>query len=153
MAMEYEVLANILQVAVMKVADDCMKTNAENAQNVGLEVTVTRRYDGVGLDGGRVCQWCLDRCGENVPYQEAVSQGMFERHPGCGCELDYITERGIQRQTDWKTNTWSDFQSPAAIEQRKKTGIAIVGGRRSSGNQRNRILKQLAQLGLASAQS
>lgn len=146
--MDEALIMNAVLTAIMRIADDNLKENASNAANVGFGTYVTRRYDGVGLDGGRECQWCLDRCGERVPYQEAVGRGMFERHPGCGCEIDYITERGTQRQTDWKTNTWSDMQSPEVLEERKNAGIRII-----SGNQRRRILRQLAELGLASAQS
>ena len=118
-------LENMMINAVLKVADDCMKVNAENASKVGLETRVTRRYDGVGLSGGRVCQWCLDRCGDDVPYKEAVNMGMFQRHPGCGCELLYHTEKGTQRQTNWKHNVWEYEPDEKALEKRKNTGIRI----------------------------
>lgn len=109
-----------IETAVRKIADNSMKENASAANNVGLEVKVTRRYDGVGLDGGRQCQWCLDRCGESMSYQEAVSIGAFQRHPGCGCEIDYITEKGAQRQTDWMTNTWTHVHDDVILETRKE---------------------------------
>ena len=122
--MSEEEIKRVLETAIMKVADDNLKKNADTAENVGMEVTVTRRYDGVGLSGGRECKWCLSRCGEDMPYREAKDKGAFERHPGCGCEIDYITEKGIQRQTDWKTNTWTDVRDDAILKKRKTTGLA-----------------------------
>lgn len=95
-----------VETAIRKVADDSLKENAFAANNVGLEVRVTRVYDGVGLSGNRQCQWCLDRCGDNMTLEEAYAKGAFQRHPGCGCELYYKTEKGIERQKNWKTNTW-----------------------------------------------
>ena len=149
MSLEYEALTKVLEVAVMKVADDCMKTNAENAENAGLETYVTRRYDGVGLSGGRVCQWCLDRCGENVWYRDAVSQGMFERHPGCSCEIEYITEKGVQRQTDWTTNTWTNVQDAKTLQKRKQAGPVKILGLRTSKSMKDQILKTLAEKALS----
>ena len=97
-----------IEVLSLKVEDDSIRENAYASENLGLETLVTRTYDGVGVhDGKDVCQWCIDRCGENMPLNEAYAKGAFERHPGCGCELLYITRRGTERQTDWTTNTWT----------------------------------------------
>lgn len=97
-----------IEVLSLKVEDDSIRENAYASENLGLETLVTRRYDDVGVhDGKDVCQWCLARCGENMPLREAYAKGAFERHPGCGCELLYTTRRGTERQTDWTTNTWT----------------------------------------------
>ena len=87
--------------------DDSMKENVRFMGSVGFRVTVSRYYDHVGVNHRKeACQWCLDRCGVNVPYREALEKGMFERHPGCGCILDYTSEKGTQRQVDWTRNQW-----------------------------------------------
>ena len=97
-----------IEVLSLKVEDDSIRENAYASENLGLEPLVTRIYDDVGVHNGKdVCQWCLDRCGEDMPLSEAYAKGAFERHPGCGCELYYTTQKGTQRQTDWRTNTWT----------------------------------------------
>lgn len=82
-----------------KMADDSERASASFQNAAGLEVLVTREYDDVGVhttdkDGGEPCQWCLDRCGTDVPYRDALARGMFERHPGCGCIITYRSSRG-----------------------------------------------------------
>lgn len=100
-----------IEVLSLKVEDDSIRENAYASENLGLEPRVTRIYDNVGVHNGKdVCQWCLDRCGENMPLSEAYAKGSFERHPGCGCELLYTTQKGTQRQTDWRTNTWTQIR-------------------------------------------
>lgn len=102
--------------------DDAIKDNAGFQLDSGMEVTVTRTYDDVGINHGKdECQWCLDRCGENVPYKEALAMGMFQRHPGCGCVIEYNTSKGNQRQADWTRNSWED--SPSTLERRKTIGL------------------------------
>lgn len=108
-------LANDIVMQSQRYADDSERKSAEFANDSGLEVLVTREYDDVGVHttdkgGGEVCQWCLDRCGTDVPYQEAYDMGMFERHPGCGCIITYKTKRGIFRQGkgDWEQNQWAE---------------------------------------------
>ena len=108
-------LANDIVMQSQRYADDSERKSAEFANDSGLEVLVTREYDDVGVHttdkgGGEVCQWCLDRCGTDVPYQEAYDRGMFERHPGCGCIITYRTKRGVFRQGkgDWEQNQWAE---------------------------------------------
>lgn len=82
------------------IVDDTVRINAEAEANMGLVVHIARRYDDVGLHGGKdVCQWCMEREGEWDNYQEALAAGAFERHPGCGCVIDYHVG---------KTHTWSN---------------------------------------------
>lgn len=110
-------LTNDIVLQSQRYADDSERRSAEFASDSGLEVLVTREYDDVGVHttdkgGGEVCQWCLDRCGTDVPYQEAYDRGMFERHPGCGCIITYKTKKGMFRQGkgDWEHNQWAEVQ-------------------------------------------
>lgn len=105
--------------------------NAQAQSNAGIEALVTRRYDGIGVHSRKdPCEWCLERCGENMPYSEAYAKGAFERHPGCHCEIFYKPKKGgWQRQNDWKSNTWQDSQDPQKIEYRKSF-MGIPLGRR-----------------------
>ena len=113
---------NLITNLVESHVDDAIKDNASFQLNSGMEVTVTRRYDDVGVNHRKDdCQWCLDRCGENVPYKEAVAMGMFQRHPGCGCIIEYNTSKGTQRQADWTRNSWED--SSSTLERRKTIGL------------------------------
>lgn len=91
-----------------KFFDDFLKENARLRSELGLHAVVTRIYDGVGLhDRRQVCSWCLERAG-TWDYDSANQNGVFERHPGCGCTITYTTSKGHQVQTDWTTNTWTD---------------------------------------------
>lgn len=83
-----------------KVVDRTISTNAGAQSSAGLAVHITRRYDDVGLHGGKdPCQWCLKRAGEWTDYWDAYNAGCFERHPGCGCVIEYNVG---------KTHTWSN---------------------------------------------
>ena len=109
--------------ASRKVVDESMRVNAEAQSRAGLEVTVTRIYDGVGLrDGTQVCEWCLERCGTDMPFQEAFDKGAFERHEGCGCDIFYRTSKRLQHQTDWHHNKWEDV-SEKQLKARREHGV------------------------------
>ena len=88
----YTKLKNSAITENLKQVDNFQKKNAEFHSNIGFNVTVTRIYDEIGLrDRTEPCQWCLSRCGVDVPYDEAIERGMFERHEGCGCKIIYKT--------------------------------------------------------------
>ena len=88
----YTKLKNSAITENLKQVDNFQKKNAEFHSNIGFKVTVTRIYDEIGLrDRTEPCQWCLSRCGVDVPYDEAIERGMFERHEGCGCKIIYKT--------------------------------------------------------------
>ena len=91
------------------IVDNTIKVNARAHEAAGLVPRVTRVYDGVGLSNGRTCEWCKERCGENMTYQEAYDKGAFQRHPGCGCEILYSVGKRTQRQTDWTKNQWEEI--------------------------------------------
>ena len=109
---------NLFISASQNYVDEIGRRSAKFMDESGISVLVSREYDDVGVHttdkgGGDVCQWCLDRCGIDVPYDEAYDMGMFERHPGCGCVITYRTKRGvvIQGKGDWETNKWSRDES------------------------------------------
>lgn len=118
---------SLLENAVRKVADDSIRENASNADRAGLEVRVTRTYDGIGLSSGRECQWCLERECDNVTLQEAYSIGAFQRHPGCGCEISYTNVKGETRIQSWAggRESWIKEEN---LERRKQYGIEPTGG-------------------------
>ncbi len=80
------------------VVDDTKKKNAEIHAKAGLDVKVSRTYDRVGLRRGtkhaEVCDFCDKRKGTDVPYKKALSMGMFQRHNGCGCLIEYTSKKG-----------------------------------------------------------
>jgi hypothetical protein len=93
-------MRNLVKNNALGVVDDMIRINSEASENVGLYVHIVRKYDDVGLHNGKdVCQWCMEREGEWDNYQEALAAGAFERHPGCGCVIDYHVG---------KTHTWSN---------------------------------------------
>jgi len=113
-----ELITNLSRSTV----DDTIESNAEFQKGSGMKVTVTRIYDGVGVNHGRdPCQWCLDRCGEDVDFAEAKQMGMFERHTGCGCTIEYKSVKGTKRQTDWTRNVWAD--SEEILKRRRSIGL------------------------------
>lgn len=115
-----EITAEIIN-ASRKVVDRSFEINAGYFDGAGLETTVQREYDGVGLHDGRdECGWCLDRAGV-WSYAEAKEAGVFQRHVGCGCDIVYMTSRKIQRQTNWRNNQWEDI-SASILEERRNHG-------------------------------
>lgn len=96
-------LLNRLTKEALKVVDETIQKNTEAADSMGLSVRIVRRYDHVGLRQGtrhaEDCQWCLAREGSWTSVKEAKEAGAFERHPGCGCVIEYEVI---------KTRTWSN---------------------------------------------
>lgn len=115
------VIENLITTDSAKIVDDSLKGNAEFADRAGLEIRVTRVYDGVGLSNGRQCQWCLERCGNDMTLAEAYEKGAFQRHPGCGCEISYTSKKGVTRTQSWSGGRESWVQEDA-IEKRKSVG-------------------------------
>ena len=100
-----------------KVVDDTVRVNARAHNRAGLDVRVTRIYDGVGVHRRKdPCEWCLSRCGKDMTYADAMAKGAFQRHPGCGCEIIYMVGKSVQRQTDWTTNEWTDVEEHDIIK-------------------------------------
>lgn len=90
----------------LKYVDDIIKENMRFHTESGLSPMVSRIYDGVGLQNRKVpCQWCIQRAGKNVPYLEAKARGMFERHEGCGCEIEYVSSDGTKTH-QYKKGEW-----------------------------------------------
>ncbi len=82
-------LASKVELNANKHIDTVQQANARFQSGVGYGVTVSRTYDGNGLSDGRSCKWCLSRVGHDVPYREAYKRGMFQRHEGCHCIIEY----------------------------------------------------------------
>lgn len=94
----------------LKQVDSIQSKNAKFINSNGYKVTVTRVYDNIGVHNREdTCEWCKERCGKDVPYDDAKANGMFQRHPGCGCTITYKSARGTYRQGkgEWQANNWS----------------------------------------------
>jgi len=118
-------IENTFISASQNYVDEIGRRSAKFMDESGINVLVSREYDDVGVHttdkgGGDVCHWCLERCGTDVPYDEAYDMGMFERHPGCGCIITYTTKRGvvIQGKGDWETNNWETLKEAHERERR-----------------------------------
>lgn len=102
-------LSSQAELSANKHIDTIQQANAKFQSKAGYEVTVSRTYDGRGLSDKRSCKWCLERVGHNVPYKQAVSRGMFQRHEGCHCVIAYNNngEKSYQAskggRDSWKT--------------------------------------------------
>lgn len=100
-------LTDPVKTTVLDFLDDFEKTNAKIRSEAGIPQYVVREYDGVGLKAGE-CNWCMERAG-TWSYEEAKDNGVFERHPGCGCTIEVVYEDGLdEKQTDWEHNNWSE---------------------------------------------
>ena len=124
---------NLFISASQNYVDEIGRRSAKFMDESGINVLVSREYDDVGVHttdkgGGDVCHWCLERCGTDVPYDEAYDMGMFERHPGCGCIITYTTKRGvvIQGKGDWETNRWINLREDKEREKRIRSNESFV---------------------------
>lgn len=126
-------IENTFISASQNYVDEIGRRSAKFMDESGINVLVSREYDDVGVHttdkgGGDVCHWCLERCGTDVPYDEAYDMGMFERHPGCGCIITYTTKRGvvIQGKGDWETNRWINLREDKEREKRIRSNESFV---------------------------
>ena len=116
-----KLIVNEIVTAALQSSDKSMKENASAAENTGLEVRVTRTYDGIGVHNRKdTCQWCLDRCGTNMTLEQAYAKGAFQRHPGCGCIIEYTSAKGIKAV---QTGKYSGWRVDEEIEKRKTIGL------------------------------
>lgn len=126
-------IENTFISASQNYVDEIGRRSAKFMDESGINVLVSREYDDVGVHttdkgGGDVCHWCLERCGTDVPYDEAYDMGMFERHPGCGCIITYTTKRGvvIQGKGDWETNRWINLREDKEREKRIRSNELYI---------------------------
>lgn len=100
------IVANIIDRSVINfsqaVVDESIKANTKFQQDAGLQIRIVRTYDGVGIHGGKPCQWCLSRQG-TWTYSEAMKHGVFQRHEGCGCIIEYQTEKSSVKSNSRKS--------------------------------------------------
>lgn len=88
--------------------DQAIKANMAAHNNLGLETTVIREYNDVGLHGGKDdCEFCLERAG-TWSYRDAMANDVFRRHKGCKCDITYISKRSVEIQVDWTQNKWQE---------------------------------------------
>ena len=127
------VMENTFISASQNYVDEIGRRSAKFMDESGINVLVSREYDDVGVHttdkgGGDVCRWCLERCGTDVPYDEAYEMGMFERHPGCGCIITYATKKRvvIQGKGDWETNRWINLREDNEREKRIQSNESYV---------------------------
>ncbi len=78
-----------------KTVDSTERANMDFTMSSGYEIKVKRTYDGVGLrrktKHAERCSYCLERAGSRTfkNSQAVNSSGIFARHEGCGCTIDY----------------------------------------------------------------
>ena len=107
-----DLISNQIQNVSMNIVDESVKANAKVHEHAGMEVKVIRTYDGEGLhDGKDPCIFCIEKDG-TWTYHEAIAKNVFRRHPGCGCEIVYTTEKSSQIQTNWTQNKWEETGKP-----------------------------------------
>lgn len=88
-----EQLRTISENYILSGLDESIRKNAEFQDASGLETVVIRTYDGQGLhDKHDPCEWCLERVG-TWSYADAIANGVFERHPGCECLIEYESKK------------------------------------------------------------
>ena len=104
-------LASKVELNANKHVDTVQQANARFQSDANYSITVSRTYDGKGLSDGRTCKWCLSRVGHNVPYNEAYKRGMFQRHEGCHCIIEYNNNGNKTYQTTkGGRNSWQLVQ-------------------------------------------
>lgn len=141
-------LANKVELNANKHVDTVQQANARFQSDANYSITVSRTYDGKGLSDGRACEWCLSRVGHNIPYDEAYKRGMFQRHEGCHCIIEYNNNGAKTYQTSkggrnsWKqaqeTNRGVEKQRNINYEERKKYQLDMqyFGGKTNHAKQR-----------------
>lgn len=124
-------LGKPVQTFVRKATDDTIKANAKLHNDAGLEVKIEREYDGVGLhDGTDTCDWCLQRAG-TWTYDKARANGVFERHEGCGCIIDYTSKKGVRTRQESKYSGWDEVQErEQRIEEANRRSAEMTERRR-----------------------
>ncbi len=92
-------LSGELQTLGCKMVDDNQQANMELQTSVGFEIVVSRKYDSIGLRSGTKyaerCKICVGLEGTHQfrSTKEARKSGVFARHPGCGCIIDYTSKK------------------------------------------------------------
>ena len=113
------------ELSANKHVDTYQQYNAKTQTKAGYKVTVSRTYDGVGLSDKRACTWCLERAKSNVPYDEAFKNGMFQRHEGCHCVIEY-NNNGKKSYQNAKGGQSSFVQKEKFLLSKKKEVIPHI---------------------------
>lgn len=113
-----------MQTLGCKMVDDNEQANMDLLTNVGFEIIVTRRYDDIGLRRwtkySEKCKFCEEREGTHrfKTTKEARNSGVFARHPGCSCSIDYSTVKPKKIEQDVH-NTKEAIRSEEQEQSRK----------------------------------
>ena len=124
-----EALEKQIENQSRNIVDSSIQENAKAHTRAGLEVKVIRKYDGIGVHNRKdPCPICEPLDGE-WSYSDAIAKGVFRRHPGCGCEILYRSQKGWERQKEWTSNQWEDIPDKRTIRMHRpinneRTGIA-----------------------------
>ena len=108
-----------------KTVDSTERANMDFAMGTGYEIKVKRTYDGVGLrrktKHAERCSYCLERAGSRTfkNSQAVNSSGIFARHEGCGCTIDYENQK-----TGTKSNDVQNFYTGKKKKTTKLQGNA-----------------------------
>ena len=87
-----EILSGPVENFSRNIVDNNNEENARSADNKGLEAKIIRTTD------GNCCPWCTEMAGE-YEYSKTMDTDVFRRHDNCGCDVEYICEKG--RQDVW----------------------------------------------------
>lgn len=122
MSFTKEKMVTSLMTLAIASTDDSIQENVRNASGVGLEVKVRRIYDGVGVhDGKDPCYWCIERCG-TFTVDEAYYHGVFQRHDGCGCTIEYTSKKGVRTYQTGKSSP-KNWLSEEQFKRRRDYGL------------------------------
>lgn len=125
----------------LKTVDNNIESNASFVRKTGYPVTLTRKYDGVGLHRrtkwAESCSWCLERVGV-YPYSTSMDNKVFERHEGCKCTIEVKYGKTIEKVKNYKRKV-----EPVQIEEKP----ALQMNLNLSPNDVNGMREQLAVFG------
>lgn len=109
-----EILSGPVENFSRNIVDSNNEENARSADNKGLEAKIVRTTD------GNCCPWCTEMAGE-YDYSPNMDTDVFRRHDNCGCDVEYICEKG--QQDVWSKKWRSDEKEKrnSRISQDKKT--------------------------------
>lgn len=94
-----ENLENLLILYAQQCVDRDMKANIELSTSLGYDIVIVRKYDHVGAHTNKIrpdpCKWCISRQGTKrfANYRECQYDEIWDRHPGCGCTIDYYNRK------------------------------------------------------------
>ena len=101
-----EILSGPVENFSRNIVDNNNEENARSADNKGLEAKIIRTTD------GNCCNWCNEMAGE-YEYSPNMDRSVFTRHDNCGCDVEYVCEKG--RQDIW-SKKWTSLETIARLQ-------------------------------------